>query len=55
MSGGQNAGQYLNIKGGNEPLKGWKNSDIWEQTQQIKIAFTVKLKDTEISEWMNVH
>jgi hypothetical protein len=50
MSGGQNAEQYLKMKGGNEPLKRWNNSDIWEQTEQIKIAFTIKLKDREMNE-----
>jgi hypothetical protein len=36
--------------GSNTPLKRWNNSDVWEQTQQIKIAFTKKLKEIEINE-----
>jgi len=26
------------------PLTGWKNLDIWQQTKQIKIPFTTKLR-----------
>ena len=38
----QNAGRSHNIKLIILPLKGWKSSNIWEQTEQIKILFRKK-------------
>jgi hypothetical protein len=43
MSRNQNAGQSHSINIYNSSLKGWNSSNFWEQHQQIKILFMIKI------------
>ena len=48
MSWDQNAGRITVWILTKVPLKGWKSSNIWEQTEKMKILFREKLR----AEWI---